>query len=98
MVQGQVEQGSIINIGSIVAKFGNIGQANYCASKAAVDLLTKVCSKEFGKMGIRVNTVLPGLIETPMLELVPDKVKANFLKMIPMGRFGQAEGNDFSRF
>ncbi|XP_076275499.1 (3R)-3-hydroxyacyl-CoA dehydrogenase isoform X1 [Rhynchophorus ferrugineus] len=91
MVQGQVQQGSIINIGSVVAKFGNIGQANYCASKAAVDLLTKVSSREFGRMGIRVNTVLPGMIETQMIKSVPDKVKGKFLEMIPLGRFGQAE-------
>ncbi|CAG9765106.1 unnamed protein product [Ceutorhynchus assimilis] len=91
LVKHQVGKASIINIGSIVAKYGNMGQANYCASKAGVDLLTKVASKEYAKMGIRVNTVLPGMISTPMTLAVPEKVKDKFLAMIPLGRFGQPE-------
>nr|AEE62723.1 unknown [Dendroctonus ponderosae] len=91
IVENNVQEASIINVGSIVAKYGNIGQANYCASKAGVELLTKVASREYSKKGIRVNTVLPGMISTPMTAAVPEKVKAKFLTQIPLGRFGTAE-------
>lgn len=57
-----------------------------------VELLTKVASKEYGKFGIRVNTVLPGFIETPMTDTVPEKLKSKFVSLIPVGRFGQPEG------
>lgn len=91
LVENKVNSASIINIGSIVAKYGNIGQANYCASKAGVELLTKIASKEYGKFGIRVNTVLPGFIKTPMTDAVPEKLKTKFVSLIPVGRFGQPE-------
>ncbi|XP_066259393.1 (3R)-3-hydroxyacyl-CoA dehydrogenase [Euwallacea similis] len=91
LVSHKVNEASIINIGSVVAKFGNIGQANYCASKAGVDLLTKVASKEYGKFGIRVNNILPGFIATPMTSAIPEKVRDKFLPLIPLGRFGQPE-------
>ncbi|KAJ8958213.1 hypothetical protein NQ318_017354 [Aromia moschata] len=83
-----ITNASIINIGSIVGKYGNIGQVNYSASKAGVELLTKTASKELGKKGIRVNAVLPGMILTPMLQAVPDKVKEKFKLSTPLGRFG----------
>ena len=67
--------GSIVNIASIVARTGNIGQANYTASKAGVIGFTKTAAKELGKFGIRVNVILPGFIKTPMTDVVPDKVK-----------------------
>ncbi|CAG9859295.1 unnamed protein product [Phyllotreta striolata] len=91
MVEHGLTNGSIVNISSIVGKYGNIGQSNYSASKAGVELLTKTASKEFGKMGIRVNTIFPGMIKTRMIETVPDKVKAQFKSMIPLGRFGEPE-------
>ncbi|VEN45186.1 unnamed protein product [Callosobruchus maculatus] len=91
MLAHNLPSASIINIASIVGKYGNLGQANYCASKAGVELLTKTAAKELGKMNIRVNCVLPGMILTPMLEAVPDKVKEKFTKMIPMSRFGKPE-------
>lgn len=91
MVEHKIPNGSIVNIGSIVGKYGNIGQTNYAASKAGVAIMTKVASKEFGKFGIRVNTVLPGMILTPMLSAVPDKVKEKFIAQIPLGRFGKPE-------
>ncbi|XP_030757366.1 estradiol 17-beta-dehydrogenase 8 [Sitophilus oryzae] len=91
IVEGKVEKASIINIGSVVAKFGNIGQGNYCASKAGVELLTKVAAREFGKVNIRVNTVLPGVIQTPMFNAVPEKVKAKFVERIPLARLGYPE-------
>lgn len=91
IVSNNINEGSIINIASIVGKYGNIGQANYCASKAGVELLTKVASKEFGRYGIRCNVVLPGFINSPMTSTIPDKVKDKFLKMISLKRFGDPE-------
>ena len=67
--------GSIVNIASVVARTGNIGQANYTASKAGVIGFTKTAAKELGKFNIRVNVILPGFIKTPMTDIVPDKVR-----------------------
>ncbi|XP_023315553.1 estradiol 17-beta-dehydrogenase 8 isoform X2 [Trichogramma pretiosum] len=83
--------GSIVNIASIIGKTGNIGQSNYAASKAGVEAFTKSAAAEFGQFGIRVNAVLPGFIETPMTDKVPDKVKQMFIKRIPLKRMGKAE-------
>merc|ERR1712098_569166 len=80
--------GSIVNIASVVAKTGNIGQANYTASKAGVIGFTKTAAKELGKFGIRVNVILPGFIKTPMTDVVPDKIKEAFVSQIPLGDFG----------
>ncbi|KAG7202487.1 hypothetical protein KM043_017057 [Ampulex compressa] len=70
---------SIINVGSIIGKTGNLGQANYAASKAGVEALTKTACLELGNLGIRINIVLPGCIETPMLNTVPDKHQGKVL-------------------
>ncbi|XP_014369497.2 estradiol 17-beta-dehydrogenase 8 [Papilio machaon] len=80
--------GSIVNISSIVAKYGNIGTSNYTASKAGVIGMTKSAAKELGKFNIRVNAILPGYIDTPMAATIPDKVMKNFLKRTPLGRLG----------
>lgn len=93
-VQKMIEHkvgGSIVNISSVTAKMGNMGQCNYAPSKAAVETLTRVASKEFAKFGIRVNTVIPGFINTPMTEAVPEKVKELIIKQIAMHRFGEPE-------
>ncbi|KAK6640737.1 hypothetical protein RUM44_012434 [Polyplax serrata] len=84
-------KGSVVNIGSIIGKIGNIGQSNYAASKAGVELVTKSAAKEFGRYGIRCNAVLPGFIETPMVATVPEKVKNLFTKQICLGRLGLPE-------
>lgn len=86
---GTTEGSSIVNVSSITGKVGNIGQSNYSASKAGVEALTKTASIEFGKLGIRVNTVLPGFIETPMTATVPDNVKNIFVKRISLERIGK---------
>ncbi|KAF2884174.1 hypothetical protein ILUMI_22001 [Ignelater luminosus] len=91
IVEKQLTNASIINIASIVGKYGNIGQANYSASKAGVELITRTAAKEFGQFGIRCNAVLPGFITTPMTDAVPDKVKAKFLAVIPCKRLGEPE-------
>ena len=75
LMKEQQLPGSIVNIASIVARTGNIGQANYTASKAGVIGFTKTAAKELGKFCIRVNVILPGFIKTPMTDVVPDKVQ-----------------------
>jgi 3-oxoacyl-[acyl-carrier protein] reductase len=84
------ESGVIINVSSVVAIYGNIGQSNYIASKAGVIGLTKGWAKEFGKKGIRVNCIAPGFIKTPMTEKVPDKVIEMMVSKTPLGRMGEA--------
>ncbi|XP_017786323.1 PREDICTED: estradiol 17-beta-dehydrogenase 8 [Nicrophorus vespilloides] len=91
VIQYKINNASFINIASIVGKHGNIGQANYCASKAGVELLTKTASKEFGKFGIRCNVILPGFTDTPMVKMVPEKVKQKLIPFISAGRFGLPE-------
>ncbi|XP_054663646.1 LOW QUALITY PROTEIN: (3R)-3-hydroxyacyl-CoA dehydrogenase [Grus americana] len=83
--------GSIIHVGSIVGKVGNLGQANYAASKAGVEGLTRTCAKELARFGIRCNVVLPGFIVTPMTDKVPPKVLEKFAGMVPMGRLGDPQ-------
>lgn len=86
-----VPYGSIVNISSVVGKTGNIGQANYTASKAGVMALTKTAAKELAKFGIRVNCICPGFIKTSMTDIVPDHVKQILMVQIPLGEFGLPE-------
>ncbi|KAJ8000107.1 hypothetical protein DPEC_G00201410 [Dallia pectoralis] len=82
-------KGSIITMGSIVGKVGNIGQVNYSASKAGVEGLTKTAAKELSRYGIRCNCVLPGFITTPMTDKVPEKVITKITSLVPLGRMGE---------
>ncbi|MCX7653899.1 MAG: beta-ketoacyl-ACP reductase [Fervidobacterium sp.] len=84
-------EGNIINVSSVVGIEGNVGQANYAASKAGLIGLTKSLAKEFGRKNVRVNAVAPGFIETPMTEKLPDEVKKVALEKISMRRFGKPE-------
>lgn len=84
-------KGRIINISSVVAQIGNIGQSNYAASKAGILGLTKSVARELASRGIAVNAVAPGYINTEMTENLPEKVKESFLAQIPMGRMGEPE-------
>uniref|UniRef100_T1IUU5 (3R)-3-hydroxyacyl-CoA dehydrogenase n=1 Tax=Strigamia maritima TaxID=126957 RepID=T1IUU5_STRMM len=90
MIEHKMNQGSIINIGSIVGKVGNMGQINYAASKAAVGGMTKTTAKEMAKFNIRCNAILPGFIDTPIIKSVPEKLAKKLLKIIPLGRLGTA--------
>jgi len=83
--------GSIVNIASIVGKGGNIGQANYSASKAGVEGFTRTAAKELGRKGIRCNSILPGFISTPMVAAVPEKVMQMLIPHIVLGRPGRPE-------
>ncbi|MGB8322728.1 MAG: SDR family oxidoreductase, partial [Candidatus Acidiferrum sp.] len=80
--------GRIINISSVVAQSGNAGQANYVAAKAGLIGLTKAVAIEIASRNITVNAVAPGFIETPMTDVLPDKVKEELKARIPLGRLG----------
>lgn len=83
--------GRIVNMSSVVAFVGNVGQANYSAAKAGLIGFTKTLAKELASRNITVNAVAPGFIETDMTEVLPEEIKQGFLKQIPMGRFGKPE-------
>jgi 3-oxoacyl-[acyl-carrier protein] reductase len=80
--------GRIINITSVVAQMGNAGQANYVAAKAGLIGLTKAIAMEISSRNVTVNAVAPGFIETPMTDVLPDKVKEDLKTRIPLGRMG----------
>ena len=84
-------KGSIINIASVVGEFGNVGQANYAATKSALYGLSKTWAKEFARKGanVRVNTISPGYIMTDILKTVPQDLLDKFAKMTMVGRLGQ---------
>ncbi|MCM3757839.1 3-oxoacyl-ACP reductase FabG [Sporosarcina aquimarina] len=83
--------GRIISTSSIAGTGGNVGQANYAASKAAIIGMTKTWAKEFGPKGITVNAVAPGFIETEMIETIPEKIIAQIRQMTPFPRFGTSK-------
>jgi 3-oxoacyl-[acyl-carrier protein] reductase len=80
--------GRIINIASVVAEMGNAGQANYVAAKAGLIGLTKAIAMEISSRNVTVNAVAPGFIESPMTDVLPDKVKEELKTRIPLGRMG----------
>lgn len=80
--------GSIINMASVVGVHGNAGQANYAASKAGMIALAKSVAQEMGPKGIRANAIAPGFIETAMTEALPDNVREEWKKKIPLRRGG----------
>jgi len=83
--------GKIINISSVVAYTGNVGQANYVSSKSGLVGLTKSLSLELASRGIRVNAVAPGFIETEMTESLTDDAKQDMKSKIPLAEFGKPE-------
>ena len=80
--------GRIINVSSVVAQMGNAGQANYVAAKAGLIGLTKAIAMEIASRNITVNAVAPGFIDTPMTNVLSDKVKEELKARIPLGRLG----------
>ena len=83
--------GSIINMASVVGVHGNAGQCNYAASKAGLIALAKSIAQEMGAKGIRANAIAPGFIETAMTAALPDDVRAEWCKKIPLRRGGTPE-------
>ena len=85
--------GAIVNISSVVGEFGNIGQANYAATKSAIYGLTKTWAKEFARKGaaVRVNSVSPGYTMTDILKTVPQELLDKFAGQTMLGRLGQPE-------
>lgn len=83
--------GSIINMASVVGVHGNAGQANYAASKAGMIALAKSVAQEVGSRGIRANAIAPGFIETAMTAALPEEVRADWAKKIPLRRGGTPE-------
>jgi 3-oxoacyl-[acyl-carrier protein] reductase len=81
--------GKIVSIASVTGEMGNAGQVNYAASKAGVIGLTKTIAREFAQRGINVNAIAPGYIQTPMTDVLSDKVKEDLKRLIPLDRLGQ---------
>jgi len=83
--------GRIINVASVVGLTGNAGQANYASSKAGLIALTKTVAKEVASRNITANAIAPGFIDTGMTSILPDNVKEEFLRQIPVGYMGSPE-------
>lgn len=83
--------GKIINITSVVGIIGNIGQSNYCASKAGVIGFTKSTARELASRNININAIAPGFIDTDMTKVLSDELKQNMLNNIPKNTFGTPE-------
>ena len=88
----KARSGNIINMSSIIGIRGNAGQASYAASKAGIIGFTKSIALELGSRNVRCNAIAPGFIETDMTHYLKEGTAAdNFLKDIPLGRFGKAD-------
>jgi 3-oxoacyl-[acyl-carrier protein] reductase len=83
--------GRIVNVSSVVALMGNVGQANYVAAKAGLIGLTKALAREYAGKGVTVNAVAPGFIESDMTAALADELRAAYLQQIPVGRFGRPD-------
>jgi 3-oxoacyl-[acyl-carrier protein] reductase len=90
-LMAKAKSGRIVNISSVVGQMGNLGQANYCASKAGIIGFTKAVAREYAKRNITVNAVAPGFIETDMTGVLAENIREELLKQIPVNRFGTPE-------
>ena len=90
-IMARQRSGSIINMSSVVGVSGNAGQCNYSASKAGLIGLSKSIAKEMGPRGIRSNCIAPGFITTDMTEALPENLRQEWEKQIPLRRAGQPE-------
>ncbi|MCX5662749.1 MAG: 3-oxoacyl-ACP reductase FabG [Planctomycetota bacterium] len=90
-VERMADGGRIVNLASIAASVGFFGQANYAAAKAGVAAMARVLSRELGRRNITVNAVAPGVVLTEMGKSIPEEVRAEMIKNIPLGRFGEAD-------
>lgn len=91
--RGMIRQhyGRIVNLSSVVGQMGNAGQSLYAASKAGIIGFTKAMAREVASRGVTVNAVAPGFIETDMTARLPEKLREESLRSIPLGRFGTGE-------
>ena len=87
----RLKGGSIINMASIAGQMGNPGQVNYSASKAGLIAMAKTVAKEMGSRGIRANAIAPGFIVSEMTNALPEAVRAEYIKNIPLKRGGTVE-------
>ena len=85
------DDGAVVSLGSIAALQGFYGQANYAAAKGGVHAMTRVLSRECARRNIRVNAIAPGVVQTEMVESIPENVRAEMLKNVPLGRLGLPE-------
>ena len=85
------KSGKIVSISSVMGLMGNVGQANYSASKAGIIGLTKSAAKELGRRGINVNAVAPGFIASKMTEAMPEEESRKVLEFVPLGTIGTQE-------
>ncbi|MEG0692140.1 MAG: 3-oxoacyl-[acyl-carrier-protein] reductase [Oscillospiraceae bacterium] len=83
--------GRIVNVSSVAGLYGNAGQFNYSATKAGVVGMTLSAAKELGSRNITVNAIAPGFIQTPMTDVLDEKVKENILSQIALKRFGKTQ-------
>jgi len=83
--------GSIVNVSSVVGVHGNVGQANYAASKAGIIGFTKSLARELGSRTVRANVVAPGYVKTRLTEVLPDEATGAMLANTPLGRLGEPE-------
>ena len=83
--------GSIINMSSVVGVHGNAGQCNYAASKAGLIALAKSIGQEIGRRGIRANAIAPGFIDTAMTQALPEDIRKEWIKNIPLRRAGTVD-------
>ncbi len=87
----RARSGAIVNMASVVGLRGNVGQANYAASKAGLIGMTKSIAREVASLGIRVNAVAPGFIATDMTDAMPEAARTATLASIPAARLGEAD-------
>jgi 3-oxoacyl-[acyl-carrier protein] reductase len=83
--------GRIVNLSSVVGQTGNVGQSLYAASKAGIIGFTKAVARELAPRAITVNAVAPGFIDTEMTARLPEKLREDFLRSVPLGRFGTCQ-------
>ncbi len=84
-------RGAVVNLGSVSARLGTPGQANYAAAKAAIEAFTRSSAKELARRNVRLNCVIPGFIETDMTAALPGEMIAGVKEIIPMKRLGKPE-------
>lgn len=87
----KARKGKIINMASVIGQIGNIGQANYAASKGGIIALTKSVARELASRNVTCNAIAPGFIQTRMTDVLSDEVKSGILGQVPMARLGQPE-------